>query len=292
MDNIVIGSTFGRVKTMKEHTGKNLRLAGPSTPILIAGLSATPQSGDIFQVVETEKSARGKAQNVHILQEADLLMKRGVGEIMSQISSGQMKQLKLVLKADTKGSLEAIKQSLAEIKNEDVGVKVILSGVGNVTESDVMMAAAAGGIVIGFNVKLHTNVKEVAEREHTEIMQYNIIYKLIDDVRKILTGLLEPENIEVVVGRAEVRQVFLTKKKEMIVGCKIVDGKMQKVKVRIIRKDEIVGEGRVDSLRKVDKNVPEVSEGNDCGILYSGYLPLFEGDILEGYKTEKRVKTL
>lgn len=292
MDNIVVGGTFGRVKTMKDHTGKNVKEAGPSTPLLIAGLATTPQSGDIFQVVENEKVARTKAQTVSVLQEAELLSRRGVGEIMSQISSGKLNQLKLVLRADTKGSLEAIKQSLAEIKNDDVGVKVILSGVGNVTESDVMMAAAAGGVVICFHVGMHMNVKEVAERENIEIMQYTVIYKLLDDVRKILTGLLEPEEIETILGKAEVKQIFLTKKKEMIIGCKVVEGKIQKTKVRIFRNGEMIGEGRVDSLRKVDETVHEVKEGNDCGILYTGYLPLAEGDIVESYKMEKRVRTL
>jgi len=292
MDNVVIGSTHGRIKIMKDHTGKNLITAGPSTPVLIAGIAATPQSGDIFQVVEHEKAAREKAQNVYSLQEAEILSKRGMSEILSQISSGQMKQLKLVLKADTKGSLEAIKHSLGEIKNEDVGVKIILSGVGNVSESDVMMAAAAGGIVIGFNVGSHSNVKEVAEREKVEIMQYTIIYKLLDDIRKILTGLLEPETIEVILGKAEVKQVFMTKKKEMIIGCKVVDGKIEKVKVRVFRHNEKVGDGMITSLRKVDKQVHEISEGNDCGIMYSGFLPLMPGDILEAYKQEKRIRTL
>ena len=159
MDNIVIGGTHGKVKVMKDHLGKNVKSAGPSMPILIAGLSQTPQSGDIFQVVSDEKSARIQSQNVQTLQDADRFAGRGIGEIISQIGAGEIKQFKLVLKADTKGSLEALGQSLAKIKNEDVGVKVILSGVGNVSESDVMMAAAAGGIVMGFHTSMNPNVK-------------------------------------------------------------------------------------------------------------------------------------
>lgn len=292
MDCIVVGGTHGRVKLMKDYLGKNIKIAGPSTPVLIAGLDKTPQSGDIFQAVSDEKVARIQAQGVETLKEAELVAKRGLGEIMSQIGSGALKQLKLVLKADAKGSLEAIKQSLAEIKNDDVGVKIILSGVGNISESDVMMAAAAGGIVMGFHTDSNLNVNKVAERENVEIMQYTVIYKLLEDVRKILTGLLEPEMIEVVQGKAEVKQIFLTKKKEMIVGCKVISGHIEKTKLRVIRNNEVVGEGHVDSLKKVDQTVKEVSEGNDCGILYSGFLPLEEGDILEGYKMEKRVRTL
>ena len=263
MDNIVIGGTHGRVKVMKNHIGKNVKNAKPSMPVLIAGLSQTPQSGDIFQVVSDEKSARVQSQNVQTLVDADRLARRGIGEIISQIGSGDMKQFKLVLKADTKGSLEALKQSLAEIKNEDVGVKVILSGVGNVSESDVMMAAAAGGIVMAFHTSMNPNVKHVAERENVEVLNYTIIYKLLEDVRKIVSGLLEPEIIETILGKAEVRQIFLTKKKEMIVGCKVTEGVVKKEKVRVFRGEEKVGEGQITTLKKVDKSVQEVQEGND-----------------------------
>lgn len=292
MDNLVIGGTYGRVKVMKDYLGKPLRKAEPSTPVFIAGLAETPQSGDVFQVVSNEKAAREQALKVKTLKEADLLAKRGVGGIISQISSGQLKQLKLVLKADTKGSLEALRQSLSQIENQDVGVKVILSGVGNITESDVMMAAAGQGIVMGFHVEVHANVRKIAEREGVEVLSYTVIYKLLDDIRKILTGLLEPEEIEVILGKAEVKRIFLTKKKEMIIGCKVIQGHIEKVKLRIFRKEEKVGEGQVVSLKKVDLTVHEVHEGNECGILYTGFLPLQEGDILEAYKKEKRVRTL
>lgn len=292
MDNLVIGGTHGRVKTMKDHTGKNIKIAGPSTPILIAGITETPQSGDIFQVVADERTARTKALNVKTMMDAELLATRGVGGIMSQISSGTLKQLKLVLKADTKGSLEALKQSISEIKNEDVAVKIILSGVGNITESDVMMAAAARGIVMGFHTDANYQVKKVAEREGVEVLQYTVIYQLIDDIKKILNGLLEPEIIEVNLGRAEIKQIFMTKKKEMIIGCKVTEGHIEKVKVRIFRGEEEVGEGEIKQLQVVDDKVKEVPEGKDCGILYSGFMPLEEGDILEAYKQEKRVRTL
>lgn len=292
MDNIVVSGTYGRVKVMKDHNGHNISKALPSTPVLIAGLASAPHSGDIFQVVADEKTARSQAQHLQTLRDADLLAKRGVGEIISQIGSGALKQLKLVLKADTKGSLEAIKQALNQIKHEDVGVKVILSGVGNVTESDVMMAAAAQGIVMGFHSDLSHNVKALAEREHVEILQYKVIYQLLDDIRKILTGLLEPEVIETVLGRAEVRQIFLTKKKEMIVGCKVLSGVLRKVKVRVFRKEQLIGEGTIQTLRRFEETVNEVKENEECGILYTGFLPLEPGDVLEAYSMEKRVRTL
>jgi translation initiation factor IF-2 len=292
MDNIVIGGTHGRVKVMKDYTGKSVREAGPSMPVRIAGMGVTPQSGDIFQVVADEKTARTQAMKVNTLKEAELNLKRGVGEIISQISSGQMKQLKLVLKADTKGSMEAIKQAIGQIKHEDVGVKIILSGVGGITESDVMMAAAANGIVMGFHTEANAQVKRTSEREGVEVLTYTVIYKLLDDIRKILTGLLEPEVLEVILGRAQVLKIFMTEKKEMIVGCKVISGKIEKVKVRVFRDEVLVGEGNVNSLRKVDQTVNSVEEGNDCGIMYTGFLPLKENDILEAYKMEKRVRTL
>jgi len=277
---------------MKDFTGKNVREAGPSTPILIAGLSQTPQSGDIFHVVTDDRTARTQALNVQTLREADLISKRGVGEIISQIASGQLKNLKLVLKADTKGSLEAIRQSLAQIKNDDVAVKVILAGVGNITESDVMMAAAANGIVMGFHVEVNLAVRRTAERENVEILHYTVIYKLLDDIKKILTGMLEPEEIETILGRAEVRKVFMTEKKQMIVGCKVLSGHIERVKVRVFRKGEKVGDGTINTLKHFEKNVNEVTEGNECGVMYSGFMPLEEGDELEAYKMEKRVRTL
>ena len=222
-----------------------------------------------------------------------MLKKRGVGEIMSQITSGQLKQLKLVLKADTKGSLEALKQSIAQIKNDMVSVKTVLASVGNITESDVMMAAAAGGIVMGFHVDVPLQVKKVAEREHVEVLNYTIIYQLLDDIKKILTGLLEPEIIENILGRAEVRKVFFTEKKEMIVGCRVIKGHVEnKAKVRVFRGDQMVGEGVINTLKSFEKNVNEVGEGNDCGIRYEGFLPLMENDQLEAYKMEKRIRTL
>lgn len=293
MDNFVVGATYGRIKLMKDHLGKNMQGVGPSTPVLIAGMAIPPQSGDILHVVKDEQTARQRATMVNTLREADLMKKRGVGEIMSQISSGQLRQLKLVLKADTKGSLEALKQSIGQIKNDNVGVKIVLASVGNVTESDVMMAAASNGIVMGFHTDVTLNVKKVAEREHIEVLHYTVIYQLLDDIKKILTGLLEPEIIENILGQAEVRKIFYTEKKEMIIGCHVAKGHVEnKVKVRVFRNNEKVGEGMIASLKSFEKNVDEVNEGNDCGMRYEGFLPLLEGDVLEAYKMEKRVRTL
>lgn len=292
MDNIVIGESYGRIKVMKDHLGHKIKSAGPSTPVFIAGLTDKAVSGDIVQVVPDEKTARLRAITIKNLRKAQQ-RERGVGEIISAISSGQLKTLKIVLKADTNGSLEALKQSISEIKNEDVGVKIILSGVGDVTESDVMMAAASGGIVMGFNVKANLNVKMTAERENVEVIHYNIIYKLLDDIKKILTGLLEPELIETELGELKVIQIFYSKKKEMIVGCRVVSGIVdKKSKLKVKRGEEIVGEIHIQSLQKNQETVNEVKEGQECGLKISGNFKLEEGDLLIPYRMEKKIRTL
>ncbi len=292
MDNVVIGESYGRLKMMRDHLGNKIKSAGPSTPVLIAGLSERAVSGDIVQVVPDEKTARMRAITIKNLRTAQQ-RERGVGEIISAISSGQLKTLKIVLKADTNGSLEAIKHSIAEIKHEDVGVKIILSSVGDVNESDVMMAAASGAIVMGFSTKANQNVMMVAEREGVEVIFYNIIYKLLDDIKKILTGLLEPEFNEVVLGEVLAKQIFFSKKKEMIIGCMVKSGVIQnKVKVRVQRKGEIVGEVQITSLQKGQESVSEVKEGTECGIKVQGPIKVEEGDLLLPYKVEKKIRTL
>ncbi len=292
MDNIVIGESYGRVKVMKDHLGHKLKSAGPSTPVWIAGLTDKAVSGDLVQVVPDEKSARMRAITIKNLRKAQQ-KERGVGEIISAISSGQLKTLKIVLKADTNGSLEALKHSISEIKHEDVGVKIILSGVGDITESDVMMAAASGGIVMGFNVRANLNVMATAERENVEVIHYNIIYKLLDDIKKILNGLLEPELVESILGEMEVVQIFFSKKKEMIVGCKVKSGVVEKKsKLRVMRNGVLLGETHITSLQKNQESVDEVKEGHDCGIKITGNIKLEVGDLLVPYKMEKKIRTL
>ncbi|MFA6305921.1 MAG: translation initiation factor IF-2 [Candidatus Gracilibacteria bacterium] len=299
MDNVVIGKTHGRIKLMRDHNGKPLRLANPSTPVQIAGLSSTPVSGDILQVVKDEKVAKQKAEEISMItKKRDEEKGSSIGQIISKIKSDKI--LKIVLKADTKGSLEAIKQSLAKIKNDDVAIKVIHGGVGTITESDVTMAAASHGIVVGFHADFDAPyVERTAEREGVEVRKYTIIYNLLEEVTKLLSGLLEPEIVEVIIGRAEVKMIFLTKKKEMVIGCRVLSGKLEnKAKLRIIRgrtkedNDNIVGTGVLDSLRKVDEVVHEIGAGNECGIKFIGDISLQVGDILEAYKQEKKIRTV
>ncbi len=293
MNNIIVGNTFGRIKLMKDHKGKIIRIAPPSTPVLIAGLHKTPKSGDILQVVADEKVAKQRAEEVSLITKKENETKMsGMNQIISHVKSEKI--LKLVLKADTKGSLEAIKQSIAKIKDEEVAIKIIHSGVGHINKSDIMMASASKGLVIGFHTDFDSPyVEKTAARDGVEVKKYTIIYNLLEDVKNILSGLLEPEVLKVVIGKVEVKQVFLTKKAGMIVGCKVTNGKIaSKAKINVIRKDIIVGEGIVESLRKVDKEAAEVGEGNDCGIKFSGNVKLEEGDVLEIYVEEEKRRTV
>jgi translation initiation factor IF-2 len=293
MDNVVIGETYGRIKLMKDHNGKNLKKAEPSAPVLIAGLSVTPHSGDILQVVKDEKTARNQAQKIALLKKNEFNAGIGPKDILSQIVSGKLKTLKLVIKADTKGSLEAILQALEKIKDEEVAIKVIHSGVGNVTEGDVIMATASAGLVIGFHVDVPAQVEKTAERENVDILKYTIIYNLIEDMTKLLAGLIEPEIVEVDLGKAVVKQVFFAGKKEMVIGCKVTNGKVQKgAKARLIRDGEKIETVEIDSLKRVKEAVDEIKADSECGIKLKGKHEVQEGDILEVYKLEKTIRTL
>jgi len=296
MDNVVIGTTYGRIKILKDHSGKNLKQAEPSRPVLIAGLSKTPKSGDILQVVKDEKTARTQAMQIELLRQKNSASGGNAAkDLIARINSGKLKTLKIVLKADTKGSLEAIIQSLNKIEDKEVAIKVIHSGVGNITESDVMMASASQGLVIGFHVDSPYQVENTARREYVEIFKYKIIYKLIDDIKALLSGLIEPEVVEVIIGKVDVKKIFFTGKKELIVGCKVRNGKIQnKAMARVFRGDDEkpIGELQIASLRRIDEAVDELKEGNECGIRIAGYSDIQEGDVLEVYKTETQVRTL
>ncbi len=299
MNSVIVGNTYGRVKLMQDHNAKKVRTAGPSTPVLIAGLNSTPRSGDILQVVKSEKVARERAEEIGMITKKESMDKlSATNQIISQVKSDKI--LKLIVKADAKGSMEAIKQSIAKIKDDEVAIKLIHTGVGRVTESDVMMASASRGLVVAFHSDFDSpNVKRTAERENVEVKQYTVIYDLIEDIKKILSGLLEPEIVEKVIGRAEVKKIFLTKKKEMIIGARVLTGKLKnKAKLRIIRgvtaeeEDNIVGNGEIDTLRKVEEKVKEIKEGNECGIKFVGDPIVEEGDILEAVEVSEKIRTI
>lgn len=288
---VICGDIYGRIKIMRNYAGQNLESAGPATPVQIAGLSKTPHVGDIVQVVLNADEARRKADEIHLLREklSGFSSAESLERIMSAIQAGKLKTLKVVLKGDTLGSLDALKLSIAQVKKDEVSVKIIHSGVGAITESDVMMASASGGIAIGFNTTASLHVREVAEKSGVQVFTYQIIYQLIDDLKKILSGLLEPEVTEVVLGRAEVRKIFLSEKKYMIAGCRVVSGKIEnKTHLRVFRSEAAIGEGFLDTLKRINDVVHEISEGHECGIKFYGEIKLEEGDIIESWKEERK----
>jgi len=293
-DNIVIGSAYGKVKVMKDHNYNNIEAGTPSAPLLVAGLTGDPHTGDLLQVVKNEKAARERALEIATVRKDERLSKGGsIDELVAKIQAGELKILKIILKADTKGSIEAIKKTLDGIESDEVKASIIHSGVGAITETDVMMASAAGALLYGFHVKLPDNIAKSAERMRVEVKLYKIIYELVNDTKRILSGLLSPEIVINELGKADVRQIFLTKKKEMILGLKITNGKLvKKSTLRILRNGEVIGEGVLDTLRKVDKVVDEIKSGNECGIKFVGPIPVEVGDVLEAYTTEERERTL
>jgi translation initiation factor IF-2 len=256
-----------------------------------------PQAGDILQVVKDEKTAKNKVAEILLMEYHKNQKASGVEQLITTIKSDKI--LKIILKGDTKGTIEAIRNSLSKIKDEEVAIKVIHSAVGPITESDVMMAGAGNAIVIGFDVDFNTpNVKKLAERDKIEVRFYRIIYKLIEDVTMLLSGLITPEQIEVILGRAKVKQVFFRKKNEIILGLGVVSGKLvNKAKLKIYKADSKSEEtpdglGEIKSLRKVDKEIKEINEGNDCGIKFVGDPIVEEGDILEAYVLEEKKRSL
>ncbi len=285
-DNFVVGETFGRVKTMHNSKMKKVETGLPSTPVRISGLDTAPHVGDILQVLPTEKEARDKAIELRALRSKTASKGTALSELINKINKGELKQLKVVLKADTKGTLEAVRSSVLKLNTDEVGV-------GNVTETDVLMASAAGGIVLGFAVDVPPQTMRAAEKDNVTIKTYRVIYHLTDEIKKLLSGLLDPEIREVVHGDFEVIQPFYSSRKFMILGGKVTKGKIiNKGKVRVIRGDKLVGEGTIDSLQKGKESVNEISEGHECGIKFYGKCVPEAKDILEVYTVEKIERSL
>jgi translation initiation factor IF-2 len=294
-DTIVVGTSPGRVKAMHDYKGKLLKKAPPSTPVRISGLSKVPQAGDILQAFKSEKIAKARAEELAqlVFQHEEKMSGSMVERIVSQIHTGEMQFLKVVLKADTKGSLEAVMQSLCKIKSADIGVKVIHFGVGDITDTDVIMASASQALLVGFHVNVSLHVKKMAEKEHVDIKLYTIIYKLIEDIKAILSGMLEPEISIIELGEIEIREIFLDKKKWVIAGGKVIKGKVQsKSMVRLKRGNEVLFETELESLKHVREDVTELEKDSDCGIKIKTPVPVHAGDIVEVFKIQKTERKL
>ncbi len=291
-DSIVCGATSGRIKYMADASGESLDEVQPSGTVRISGLSAVPRTGDILQVVQDDQEAKKLLSQIQDARERD--RKRGLADLITRLSEGQMTMLKIVLKADSQGEIEAIRGALAKIEKESQGVKVmpkvIHTACGNITESDVMMAAASEGIVLGFNVIVSTHVEEMAQTQGVKVKLYDVIYELIDDVESLLSGLVEPEEEEKVVGHLEVRALFFRKKSDQVIGGMVTDGMFKRVPFRIMRDGEEVGAGRITNVKNGEKDVKESKEGRECGLRIDCSADIQEGDVIEGFVREFKKK--
>ena len=289
-DLVVAGTTYGRVRAMTDDKGKNVGRAEPSRPVEILGLPTVPEAGDVFRAVPDEKTAKALvAQNERERAGgAGTERPATLDEMFAQVKEGKAKELKIVLKADVQGSLEAIKGALAKVPQDEVGLQVIHDGVGDVTESDLTLAAASGAVVIGFNTKMDAPARKAADATNVDVRQYKVIYELLEDVQKALTGMLEPEMVESVLGHAEVRQIF-TAGKTAIAGCMVVDGTMRRgSQARLVRAGSVAWEGSIGSLRRVKEDVREVNAGLECGIVLDGTNDVQVGDVIEAYVVQAK----
>jgi len=294
-DAIVVGSHSGRVRAMFNDRGKKVTNAGPSDPVEILGLSGVPQAGDAFLVVADERKAR---QIATVRTDRDRLKGKGMARVTledlhKQIATGEVKELRLVLKADVQGSVEALTESLERLSTDEVRLKVIHGSVGAVNESDVMLASASNAIVLGFNVKADAKAAAQAQADGVDLRNYNVIYDAINDVKAALSGMLAPEIRETVLGRAQVRQLFPITKVGTIFGSSVTEGKIVRgARVRIKRGDTVLGESTVSSLKRFKDDVREVLQGLECGIGVEGIRGVQPGDIIEAFSTEEVARTL
>ena len=287
-DPIAAGACYGRVRAMMDDKGRRVKEAGPSTPVEILGLNDVPNAGEVFVQPENEKEARSFAET--FISESknklieDTKMKLSLDDLFSQIKAGNVKELPLIVKADVQGSVEAVKQSLMKLSNEEVVVKVIHGGVGAINESDVSLAAASNAIIIGFNVRPDATAKSIAEREKVDVRLYRVIYQAIEDVEAAMKGMLDPIYEEQVIGHAVVRQTFKASGVGTIAGSYVLDGKFQRgCKARITRDGEQIFDGPLASLKRFKDDVKEVASGYECGLVFEKFNDLQEDDMIEAY---------
>ena len=290
-DIIVAGTAVGRVRVMTDYKGKKIDEAGPSVPVEIAGLAEAPNAGDAFDAVSDERLARELVeQRKQQEKEAQFnsVQKVTLDNLFSTIEAGEMKELNIIVKADVQGSVEAVKQSLEKLSNEEVRVRVIHGGVGAVNESDVMLAHASNAIIIGFHVRPDPVAAANAERDHVEMRMYMVIYDCIEDVEAAIKGMLAPKYRDVELGRIEVRSTFKISSVGTIAGCYVLNGKVQRnAKIRVVREGIVIAEDEIDSLRRFKDDVKEVASGYECGIGLCKFNDIKEGDIFEAYITEE-----
>lgn len=295
-DILVVGSEWGKVRAMTDYKGESLQAAGPALPVEVLGLNAAPEPGDNFYVVESEARAREIAEfRQRQRREKDAAKTSGTSleQMMAQLQDAEIKELPIVIKGDVQGSIEAIVGSLEKLSTEEVRVKVLHTGVGGISESDVVLAGASSAPVIGFNVRANKQAREAAEREKVEIRYYSVIYNLIDDLKGVLSGMLEPELRETFLGNAEILEVFSISKHGKVAGCRVTEGQVRRgAKVRLIRDSVVIHEGELSQLKRFKDDVQDVPAGQECGMSFANYDDLKAGDVIECFAVESVTRTL
>lgn len=289
--SVVAGTCSGRIKAMTNFKGDAIRKAGPATAVEILGLAEVPEAGDEFNAVKEDKVAREIAEHRRIKLREEVMARNSsvtLEQLFSQIQEGEVKELNLIIKGDVQGSVGALTQSLEKLKNENVKVKIIHTGVGTVTESDIMLANTAGAIIIAFNVRPSTAITSMAERESVEIRTYRVIYDAIEEVEAAMKGMLDPVFKEVVMGKIEIRNTFKVPGVGIIGGAYVLEGKVQRnAEIRLVRDGIVIHEGKISSLKRFKDDVKEVAHGYECGIGIENYNDIKEGDIIEAFKMEE-----
>jgi len=297
-DALVAGPQWGRVRAMQDFTGERVAAAGPGMPVEVLGFDGVSDAGEFVQAVENDRRARQMAQERANRLKTEALARRqarkvSLEEVFARVQEGEIKELNIVLKADVAGSLEALQDEIAKVPQEQVAINIIHSQTGGINESDVMLASASDAIIIGFNVRPLADARRAAEREGVDVRTYSVIYKITEDLRNAMEGMLEAVEVEETLGEAEVKQTFKASKVGRIAGCLVTDGKVSRdASVRLIREGTVIWDGKLGSLRRFRDNVQEVEEGQECGIVLDGYADVKEGDVLEFFQTKQVEQTL
>jgi translation initiation factor IF-2 len=295
-DIVVAGTAWGRVRALIDDRGETVAEGGPSVPVEILGFDSAPEAGDPFAVVESEGRAR-EITDYRVRKRRQTLGSAGTArtleQMMQQLKEAGRKEFPLVVKGDVQGSVEAIGGALRKLGTDEVEARMVHSGVGGITESDVALAAASGAVVVGFNVRANVQAKLAADQAGVEIRYYNIIYDLVDDVKKAMSGLLSPTLREIFLGNAQILEVFNISKVGKVAGCRVTEGKVERgAKVRLIRDNVVIHEGTLSTLKRFKDEVREVPAGQECGMAFSNYQDIRQGDVIECFNVETIARTL
>jgi translation initiation factor IF-2 len=289
-ESFISGNTYGKARALFDDHGKPLKNAGPSVPVEVLGFADVPSAGDVFQVIPNPDNAKKISQirNSQIERKEEPEPEHlTLDQLFKKFEEGEVKELALIIKADVQGSVEVLTDILPSLSSEEVKIKLVHSATGNITETDVLLASASNAIILGYNTKTSQKILDLAREENVEIRSYNIIYQLTKDIKDALSGLLEPIQKEVYLGRAEIKRIFRVPKVGTIAGCLVTDGQINRnAQVRVIRGEEVIHQGKISSLKHIKENVTEINKGYECGIGIESFKDLQEGDIIESFKIE------